>query len=310
MTTLLVANTGGHLTQLHSLLRRLPVEDRVWVTLDGPQSRSLLAGEKAVYLTYPRARNVFHVARNTALALRRLPQRGVDQVITTGASLALSVLPPYALRGIPCHYIESATRVDGPSSSGRLLSRVPGIRLYTQHETWADARWRYSGTVLDGYRATPTGSRPVRKVVVTLGSSEGYPFRRPLERLLEILPEGVEVLWQTGSTPVDGLPLTATPSMSSEALNAAIRDADVVVAHAGTGSTLTALANGKMPLLLPRLISRGEHVDDHQTQIAAMLEERGLAVVRDAGTVEWSDLEHAAAHEVSLSATTPFALRN
>ncbi|WP_432524046.1 glycosyltransferase [Kineococcus sp. SYSU DK006] len=310
MTTLLVANVGGHLTQLHSLVPRLPIRDRIWVTTDAAQSRSLLAGEEVHYLEYPRARNVGHVLRNAVDGVRRLPHRDVERVISTGANLAVSVLPTYWARGVPCHYIESATRVDGPSSSGRLLGKLPGVRLYTQHETWSDERWTFEGTVLDGFTATRGEPREVRRVVVTLGSSEGYPFRRPLQRLLEVLPEGVEVLWQTGSTAAEDLGIDARRSIPAHELQAAMEEADVVIAHAGTGSTLTTLSSGKLPLLLPRLASHGEHVDDHQSEIAAMLQDRGLAVVRDAGSVTWEDVLETARHRVRSTSRTPFPLKS
>lgn len=310
MTTLLVANVGGHLTQLHSLAPRLPIGRRVWVTTDAAQSRSLLEGEEVHWLDYPQSRDLKTVLSNGVKGLRQLPFRGVESVVSTGANLAVSVFPLYRARGVPCHYIESATRVDAPSTSGRLLSKLPGVRLYTQHEKWADSRWTFHGTVLDGFEVVPTAPKPIRRVVVTLGSSEGYPFRRPLERLCEVLPSDVEVLWQTGPvTESLGLPIDARPSVPNRELQEAIAAADVVIAHAGTGSTITALANGKLPLLLPRLVEHGEHVDGHQIEIATMLASRGLALVRDAGSVTWGDVQQAAAHTVERSARKPFPLK-
>ncbi|GAA4979967.1 glycosyltransferase [Kineococcus glutinatus] len=309
MTTLLVSTVGGHLTQLHSLVPRLPIGDRVWVTTESAQSKSLLAGEEVHYLHFPRARNIGDVARNAVAGIRHLPHRNVERVISTGANIALSVLPLYWARGVPCHFIESATRVAGPSESGRLLSRLPGMRLYTQHESWSDHKWAYHGTVLDGFQGVRTAPREVKRVVVTMGSAEGYPFRRPIERLLEILPPEVEVLWQTGWTDVSDLGIDARRSVPAHEMEAAMAEADVVIAHAGTGSTVTALMNGRVPLLLPRLKELGEHVDDHQSELAAMLEKRGLAMVRDAGSVTWDDVLEASSFRVETTSRTPFHLK-
>jgi UDP-N-acetylglucosamine transferase subunit ALG13 len=44
--------------------------------------------------------------------------------------------------------------------------------------------------------------------------------------------------------------------------------ADVVITHAGVGSIMLALAAGKRPIAAPRLHRFGEHVDDHQVEIA------------------------------------------
>src|SRR5205823_6246401 len=78
---------------------------------------------------------------------------------------------------------------------------------------------------------------PVRRIVVTLGSGL-HSFRRLVERLVAIIPYGVEVLWQTGSTPVGDLAIKAQPIVPADVLDRAIRHADAVIAHAGCGSAL------------------------------------------------------------------------
>jgi UDP-N-acetylglucosamine transferase subunit ALG13 len=70
----------------------------------------------------------------------------------------------------------------------------------------------------------------------------------------------------------------------------AIARADVVVSHSGIGSALDVLEAGKVPVLVPRRASRGEHVDDHQRLIARELHVRGLAVHRELDDVTWQDL--------------------
>ncbi|WP_231121277.1 glycosyltransferase [Motilibacter peucedani] len=256
-------------------------------------------------LDYPQSRSVADVARNAVAALRRVPLRRTDVAVSTGANLAVSVLPFLVARGVPVHYIESATRVTGPSASGRIIAALPRVNLYAQYESWATGRWGFGGTVFDGYAAEAGEPRAVKKVVVTLGSSEGYGFRRVLERLVQVLPPEVEVLWQTGVTDVSGLPIDARASMPARELADAVREADVVVAHAGTGSSLGALQNGKLPVLVPRRAAFGEHVDDHQQQIADMLSGRGLALVREADQVSLADLEQAAGASVHEQASPP-----
>src|SRR5206468_1831952 len=132
-----------------------------------------------------------------------------------------------------------------------------------------------------------------------------YGFRRVLERLVAVLPPETEVLWQTGVTDVSGLPIDARASMPARELADAVREADVVVAHAGTGSSLGALQNGKLPVLVPRRAAFGEHVDDHQQQIADMLSGRGLALVREADEISLADLELAAGASVHEQASPP-----
>jgi UDP-N-acetylglucosamine transferase subunit ALG13 len=290
--TLLVASSGGHLKQLYDLLPRLrgphgqPHAEVTWMTFDSPQARSLLDGERVVFARYTAPRDAAGVLANLRLARRTLARRRFSQVISTGSAIALSFLPVARALGIPCHYIESATRADGPSTTGRLLARVPGVHLYTQHPGWAAGPWRYAGSVFDGFAATPRQDAPatIRRAVVTLGTMETYGFRRLLERLVKVLPDGAEVVWQTGCTDTSGLPIDARRAVPADELLAAMRAADVVVAHAGTGTALTALEIGKCPVLVPRIHAYGEHVDDHQAQTARELAGRGLAV--DAGADE------------------------
>jgi UDP-N-acetylglucosamine--N-acetylmuramyl-(pentapeptide) pyrophosphoryl-undecaprenol N-acetylglucosamine transferase len=282
--TLLVASAGGHLTQLHQLLPRIKglPGPYTWVTFDTPQTSSLLAAEHVVHARYTAPRDVTAVLANGHLAARMLAAGRYDAVVSTGSAVALSFLPLAAAAGMSVHYIESATRVLGPSTTGRLLAKVPGINLYTQHPGWADRHWRHAGGVFDGYTAALTVPRPIRKVVVTLGTMRTYEFRRLLERMVAILPGGIEVLWQTGCTDTGGLPIQGRLGVPAAELDQAMRDADVVVTHAGTGSALAALAAGKVPILAPRSAERGEHVDSHQQQTATELARRGLGINVDA----------------------------
>jgi UDP-N-acetylglucosamine--N-acetylmuramyl-(pentapeptide) pyrophosphoryl-undecaprenol N-acetylglucosamine transferase len=306
--TLLVASTGGHLSQLHALAPRIPgVERRTWVTFDTPQSRSLLAGEDVVFVRYTAPRDWRNVARNLLPAGRLLARGRFDHVISTGSAIALAFLPLARARGLRATYVESAARSRGPSLTGRIVARVPGVRLGTQYPAWAGGRWAYVGSVLDGYAPVPQAAPPeLRRVVVTLGTIP-YGFRRLLERMLAVLPAGVEVTWQTGVTDVAGLPIAARAELPGDELDAAIAAADVVVAHAGTGSALAALNAGRCPLLVPRERAHGEHVDDHQREIAAELAGRGLALQRAADALALADL-HAAA-TVRIERVPPPPLR-
>ena len=311
-STLLVASGGGHLSQLHQLRPRLTgLGDVTWVTFDTPQARSLLAGERVVFVRYTAPRDMRAVLANTRTARRLLQTLQPAHVVSTGSAIALSFLPLASATGASCHYIESATRVVGPSATGRLLSRIPRINLYNQHPNWEGPRWRYAGSVFDGWQATPAGTAPsrLRRAVVSLGTMQTYGFRRMVEALLRVLPKDVETLWQTGCTNVRGLPIDARPTVSARELESAMREADLVVTHAGTGSALTALEAGKLPILLPRTAARGEHIDDHQHQVAQELKRRGLAVTTDPDLLTETDLERATTTNVTrVDAPPPIRL--
>lgn len=307
MTTVLVASTGGHLTELVLLRPYLvnPDEDVVWITFDTPQSRSLLDGERVHFLPYIAPRQVLRVLRGRRLAkrlLRTIPD--VTRVVSTGSAIALSVLPVAAARGLRTEYVETAARTTSPSTTGRILARWRRIAVFTQWACWADERWQVAPSVFQYYRpeapAAPVDE--LRSVVVTLGTIEGYGFRRAIERLLAVLPPECEVVWQTGDTNTDGLDIRARKLIAPELLQAEMRRADLVVCQAGVGSALAVLALGRRPVLLPRRAEFGEHVDDHQVQIAVELSDRELGVHLDADELSYEALLHAASLRVAPSA--------
>jgi len=300
----MIANPGGHLQQLHLLDARLPFKgERLWVTADTAQSRSLLADQDVVYVPEVSSRQFGRLAQNLLPAWSLLRDGGFEAAVSTGSGLALAYLPIASAAGVPTHYVESATRTDGPSLTGSLLHRLRSVNMYTQHRRWSNATWRYAGSVFDGYSlGSRVGSFAIRRVVVSLGTTQLYGFRRLVERLTSLLPTNAHTLWQTGCTDCTDLGIANEPMVPSTRLEEAIRSADLVVAHAGTGIALTAFRAGKCPVLVPREHARGEHVDGHQMQTARLLESQCLAVVRRAHELSYSDLIKAASRGVVYDA--------
>lgn len=289
MKTLFVASTGGHLAQLNRLSARVPTHGPgVWVSDANEQSRSMLAGLDVEFVQPVECRSVLGVLRCLPTAHRLWQEKKITRAISTGSGIALGFLPYLAARGVQCHYIESAARVNGPSLTGKILRWVPGVRLYTQYPHWANRHWRYGGSQFDSYEPVRT-ERPFDdciRVVVTVGASSD-PFRRLIEHLVPLLAqEGplhhatglpIEVLWQTGATPVDDLPIPAKPFLPITQLADTMSSADIVISHAGTGSALMAFETGRAPLLVTRDPRRGEAIDGHQRELAQELSRRGLA---------------------------------
>ena len=88
-----------------------------------------------------------------------------------------------------------------------------------------------------------------------------------------------DVLAQVGSGRMDYAYLRCVRSLDGAAYAEAIASAHLMLAHAGTGSILTALDSGLPVILMPRDHRFGEHRDDHQFQTARQLEKMGLLVV-------------------------------
>lgn len=296
--TLVVASAGGHLMQARLLAPRLGLGSVTWVTYPVQQAESMLAGEDVVYAHHPTTKNVGNAARNYRLARRVFRDGSFQRIVSTGAAVAV----PFMLRarqlGIACHYLESATRVTGPSLSGRMLQAVPGVRLYRQVGTWGGRRWRAGPCVFDGYDVASTersaGFQPLR-AVVSLGT-QAFPFDALVEAIRQRCAPALEqITWQLASTPEPpGLAGHVVDQLPVQDLQDEIKHADVLVGHCGVGLALTALALGKVPVLVPRRRRRGEHTDDHQVDLAGELDRRGLAVVVEAGELSYEHLERAA----------------
>lgn len=307
-TVFLVAATGGHLMQLHELADRLPqFRNRVWITFENEQSRTLLAGERVQYVPELQERDIKGVLRMMPQVRRLFRTDGsVSAVISTGSAIALAFLPYAVMRSIPAHYIESAARTDRPSLTGRVLARVPGVRLYRQYEHRASGRWGFGGSVFDGYDSQDGTLHPIRRIVVTLGAT--YGFQRLVERLVGLIPPDIQVLWQVGDTPVAGLGINAHRFIPQEMLCAAMTEADVVIAHSACGSALTALKAGRCPVLVPRDPQHDRIIDNHQIELASWLNARGLAVFANLETLGSAHLERAAARVIRRTSTPAFQL--
>ena len=114
-------------------------------------------------------------------------------------------------------------------------------------------------------------------IVVTVGTNEA-PFDRLLRALDRERP-AEEMLVQHGPSRVRPTGARCVEFLPYDELADEIQRARVVVMHAGVGSIMTALANGKRPVVVPRLRRFGEAVDDHQLDLGRRLHESGLVVL-------------------------------
>ena len=283
-SVLACASSGGHFKELVSLVPRISRVDSVtWVAFDTGLERELLeaAGrgdDELVTVPYAAPRDLRNLARDARIVRRLLRERSYDLAVSTGAGLAVASLPLARASGVRSCFIESSTRTQTPSLSGRILERVPGIEHYAQQPGFGP-RWRQVSSVHDGFAPGPNKELVrIERAVVTLGTMRTYGFRSVINAVRAALPSSCEVLWQTGATDVTDLDIDAREHVPGEELKHAMSEADVVIAHAGAGTALTAFEVGRTPVLVPRRHVRGEHVDDHQVLIARLLAERGLAV--------------------------------
>jgi UDP-N-acetylglucosamine transferase subunit ALG13 len=261
-----------------------------------------------IYAPFTAPRDLRNFGRVVLLARKVLAENTFSQVISTGSSPAVAFLPRASMKGIPSFYIESAARADGPSMTGKIISRFRRINTFCQYPAWADERWQYRGSVFDTFESGPTSEVTPRRAVVSVGTQEGYPFLRLFKAVVPLLADFDEVLYQVGDADVSSLGITGVHSVPHEDLKKAIAQADVVISHAGVGGALTALSMGKHPIMIPRSVEHGEHIDDHQIQVARELDRRGLATLRFADDLTADDLVQASRQSVVTIDPPPFNL--
>jgi len=118
-------------------------------------------------------------------------------------------------------------------------------------------------------------------IFVSVGTHEA-PFDRLLEAVYGLeLDE--ELIVQYGPSAVRCERAEQVEYLPFEQVLEHIRSARAVVMHAGVGSVMISLANGKRPIVMARRRQFGEHVDDHQVELARRMEANGLVTVADDG---------------------------
>jgi UDP-N-acetylglucosamine:LPS N-acetylglucosamine transferase len=128
---LIVCSSGGHLLQMLELRDAWSGFERVWVTFDKSDARSLLAGERVLHAYGPTNRNIPNLLRNIRFAWRVLGRERPSAILTTGAGVAVPFAWIGRLRGARVVYVESFTRIDSVSLSCRMIRPVAD-RVYVQ----------------------------------------------------------------------------------------------------------------------------------------------------------------------------------
>lgn len=104
----------------------------------------------------------------------------------------------------------------------------------------------------------------------------------PFPRLIEALAawarahpeEPVWVQYASGALPSE---LLGVKTIARAELLERLAEASVIVTHAGSGTVRDALALGHVPVVVPRRAAHGEHINDHQLELAEALAGRIVA---------------------------------
>ncbi len=107
-------------------------------------------------------------------------------------------------------------------------------------------------------------------ILVTVGMQLG--FDRLIMAMDRLAPElGVLVIAQTGKGTYRPQHMDARAKIPSLEFEALMREAQLIVSHAGIGTVLSAVRCARPVVLLPRRAELGEHRNDHQMATARSL---------------------------------------
>lgn len=143
----LVCSHGGHLTEMLQLGEAFEGHDAFYFCYDADTTRAL----PNAYRVRNMARNPLELVKNCFRVLRIFLEEKPDLVVSTGAEIALAVLPAAKIFRVPIVYIECGAQVVHPSFTGRIMYWLADA-FYVQWKELVSVygpRARFRGSLID-----------------------------------------------------------------------------------------------------------------------------------------------------------------
>ena len=118
-------------------------------------------------------------------------------------------------------------------------------------------------------------------IFVVLGT-QMFPFDRLL-KVMDTYAAGSErkeeIFAQIGHSNYIPQHYEYVPFLDKESFEKRIQTCDLLITHGGIGTILVGLENKKRMIVFPRLRKHGEHIDDHQLEVANVFQKKGMLSV-------------------------------
>ena len=281
---LAVASGGGHWIQLLRLRAAFGEVDVVYATTN-PDHREVVGTARFCLVPEANRWESMRLVRCALVMLRTLLVVRPDVVITTGAAPGYLAVRLARLLRMRTVWVDSIANADELSLSGQRAGRFVDLWITQWEHLVGESGPEYFGTVLgevtdatDG-RVQHDASHPrvaqdvrPRRIFVTVGTE--LPFDRlvgAIDRWAGCRGADVEVFAQTGDGEYRPENIEWEPFVDRATFTRRFGEADLVVAHAGMGTILSALEDGKPLLVMPRRADLREHRNDHQLATASRL---------------------------------------
>ncbi|MCE2078326.1 glycosyltransferase [Streptococcus thermophilus] len=113
-------------------------------------------------------------------------------------------------------------------------------------------------------------------IFVTVGTHE-QPFNRLIKEVDRLVENGIikdEVFIQTGYSTYEPKFCKWSSLISFDKMNELMQTSDIIITHGGPATFMSAIANSKKPIVVPRQEKYDEHVNDHQVDFAQQVKEK------------------------------------
>lgn len=120
----------------------------MWFTTRAADTEELLRDEPAIYAHVPTSRNIKNMFRNLWLAIGVIRRHRPDVLLSTGGGVTAPLFVVGKLAGARLIYVESLTRVDGPSLTGRLVYPLVNRYFVQWPEAATRPRMEFVGNLL------------------------------------------------------------------------------------------------------------------------------------------------------------------
>lgn len=122
---------------------------------------------------------------------------------------------------------------------------------------------------------------------------------REIDRLIENKIINEPVFAQSGHSAYKPVNFESRPFLSESEFKDCIKSCDLLITHSGVATIIAGVKEKKPVVVVPRLAEFGEHVDDHQLQIAEAFSEQNFVIMCGKDDSLADKINEAVTHEFS-----------
>lgn len=276
MKIALVCSHGGHLTELLYLLKAFEDHEIFFITYDNIRTRNL---EYQKYLFPNFGEKPYKMFLNLHKIINILLKEKPDIIMSNGAEIAIPFFYLAKICRIRTLFIESYTRIDTPTITGKLVYPVSDLFLVLWPEMLSKygKKAKYWGEMFKINESPVVSKDKYNNILVITGMHSG--FDRLVKKVDEIEGDiNEKFIIQSGNA--NYTPQNAEYFRFKEYNEIiSLMNTSKLVICPGAMSAIDSLFVGTPVIIVPRSKGEGEVINDHQMIFAEKLEKKGLVKI-------------------------------